>query len=123
MQSASPFPFSLVGKAKRWFYLNRSTMTTWDACSNAFLAKYFPLEKTRALKNRISSFKQLADESVAEAWERLQEYITVCPHHGMEEWLIIQNFFHGLHRTAYEHLGIAAGGAFLSQCYCRQNSH
>ena len=53
------------------------------------LAKYFPLGKTSALRNRISSFKQLADESVAEAWERLQEYIAACPHHGMEEWLII----------------------------------
>ena len=63
------FPFSLVGMAKQWFYLNRSTMTTWDACSNAFLAKYFPLGKTSALRNRISSFKQLADESVAEVWE------------------------------------------------------
>ena len=108
------FPFSLVGKAKQWFYLNRSTMTTWNACSNAFLAKYFLLGKTSALRNRISSFKQLTDESVVEAWERLQEYITACPHHGMEEWFIIQNFFHGLHRTTQEHLDAAARGSFLS---------
>ena len=33
----------------------------------------------------------------------------------MEELLIIQNFFHGLHRSAQEHLDAAAGGAFLSQ--------
>ena len=78
------FPFSLVRKAKQWFYLNRATLTTWDACSNAFLAKYFPLGKTNALRNKISSFQQLTDETVAEAWERLQEYIAACPHHGME---------------------------------------
>jgi hypothetical protein len=108
------FPFSLVGKAKQWFYLNRSTLVTWEACSNAFLAMYFPLGKTSSLRNRISSFQQLADESVAEAWERLQEYIAACPHHGMEKWLIIQSFFHGLHRSAQEHLDAAAGGYFLS---------
>jgi len=108
-------PFSLVGKAKQWFYLNRATLTTWDACSNAFLAKYFPLGKTNALRNKISSFQQLIDETVAEAWERLQEYIAACPHHGMEEWLIIQSFFHGLNRTAQDHLDVAAGGSFLSQ--------
>ena len=51
------FPFSLVGKAKQWFYLNRSTLTMWNTCSNAFLAKYFPLGKTSALRNRISSFQ------------------------------------------------------------------
>ena len=51
------FPFSLVGKTKQWFYLNRATLTTWDACSNSFLAKYFPLGKTNALRNKISSFQ------------------------------------------------------------------
>ena len=61
------FPFSLVGKAKQWFYLNRATLTTWDACSKAFLTKYFPLGKTNALRNKISSFQQLTDETVAEA--------------------------------------------------------
>ncbi|WVZ58743.1 hypothetical protein U9M48_008983 [Paspalum notatum var. saurae] len=91
------------------------TMKAWDACSNAFLAKYFPLGKTNALRNKISSFQQLADETVAEAWARLQEYIAACPHHGMEEWLTIQSFFHGLNRTAQEHLDAAAGGSFLSQ--------
>ncbi|KAJ1255266.1 hypothetical protein BS78_K270700 [Paspalum vaginatum] len=84
------FPFSLVGKAKQWFYLNRASLTSWNACSDAFLAKYFPLGKTNALRNKISSFQQLTDETVAEAWERLQEYIAACPHPGMQEWLIIQ---------------------------------
>jgi hypothetical protein len=86
------FLFSLLGKAKTWFYTNKDAFTTWDACSNAFLAKYFLVGKTNALWNRISSFQQLQDETISEAWERLQEYITTCPHHGMEEWLIILNF-------------------------------
>jgi hypothetical protein len=47
------------------------------------------LGKTNALWNKISSFKQLMDETIAEAWERLQDYIFTCPHHGMEEWFII----------------------------------
>jgi hypothetical protein len=33
------FPFSLLGKAKTYFYTNKNAFTTWDACSNAFLAK------------------------------------------------------------------------------------
>ena len=45
------FPFSLVGKAKQWFYLNKAERTTWNACSNSFLAKYFLLGKTSALRN------------------------------------------------------------------------
>ena len=37
-----------------------------------------------------------------------------CPHHGIEEWLIIQNFFHGLNQQAQDHVDAAAGGSFLS---------
>ena len=32
------FPFSLLGKAKTWFYSNKEAFTTWEVCSNAFLA-------------------------------------------------------------------------------------
>ena len=78
-------PFSLLRKAKTWFYSNKEAFNTWEACSNAFLAKYFPVGKTNALRNRISGIQQLLDETIPEAWEHLQEYIQPCPHHGMEE--------------------------------------
>ena len=108
------FPFSLLGRAKQWFYATKANNTTWDACSTAFLAKFFPIGKTNALRGRISSFQQLHDESVTEAWERFQDYISECPHHGMENWLLMQTFYHGLNTSARENLDAAAGGAFLS---------
>jgi hypothetical protein len=60
------FPFSLLGKAKMWFYSNKEAFTTWEACSNAFMAKYFPVGKTNALRNRISGIQQLPDETIPE---------------------------------------------------------
>ena len=63
------FPFSLLGKAKQWFYANKDRNTTWDNCSTAFLAKFFPMGKTNAIHGRISSFQQQHDESIPEAWE------------------------------------------------------
>ena len=108
------FPFSLLGKAKQWFYADRNAVDTWEKCSAAFLAKFFPLGKTSALRNKISSFQQQSDETISEAWERLQEYIAACPHHGMEQWFLIQTFYHGLKRSAREHIDAAAGGAFFS---------
>ena len=61
------FPFSLLEKAKTWFYSNKEACTTWEACSNAFLAKYFPVGKTNALRNRIYSIQQLPDETILKA--------------------------------------------------------
>jgi hypothetical protein len=107
------FPTSLLGKTKQWFYSNKEEVSTWEKCSNAFLAKFFPLGKTNALRNKISTFQQLMDETIAEAWEHLQDYISACPHHNMEEWFIIQSFYHGLIHTTHEHIDATAGGSFF----------
>jgi hypothetical protein len=108
------FPFSLLGKAKQWFYSNKEVVSTWEKCSNAFLAKFFLLGKTNALWNKISRFQQLMDETIVEAWEHQQDYTSACPHHSMEEWFIIQSFYHGLIRSAQEHIDAAARGSFFT---------
>ena len=79
----------------------------------SFLANFFPLGETNILHGRISSFQQTGMESIPEAWERLQEYILACPHHGMDEWLVLQSFYNGLTTTSRAHLDAAAGGAYL----------
>jgi hypothetical protein len=108
------FPFSLLGKVKQWFYFNKEALSTWEKCSNAFLTKFFPLGKTNALRNKIPRFQQLTDETITEAWKRLQDYFSACPHHGMEEWFTIQSFYHGLICSAWEHIDATAGGSFFT---------
>ncbi|XP_021307497.1 uncharacterized protein LOC110431955 [Sorghum bicolor] len=108
------FPFSLSGKAKQWFYQSKEVVDTWNKCAASFLAKFFPMSKTNALRGKISNFQQCSLESIPEAWERLQEYIRACPHHGMEGWLVLQNFYEGLMAMCKGHIDAAAGGAFLS---------
>ena len=83
------FLLSLLGREMQWFYANKATVDTWDKCAKAFLSKFFPMRKTNALRGRILNFQQASNESIPEAWERLQEYILACPHHGMDNWLIL----------------------------------
>jgi putative NADH-flavin reductase len=47
-------------------------------------------------------------------WDRLQEYILAYPHHRIQDWLILQNFYNGLTSTSRAHINAAAGGAFFS---------
>jgi len=108
------FPFSLVGRAKQWFYANKEDINTWVKCSKAFLAKFFPIGKRSALREKITNFQQQKTETISEAWERLQGYIQNCSHHGMEEWLLMQGFYHGLNEKTREHLDATAKGLFLS---------
>jgi hypothetical protein len=108
------FPFSLLGKANQWFYKDKEAMNTWRKCSTAFLTKFFPVGRTNALRKRIINFQQIAIEPIPEAWERLQEYIQACPYHGMENWLVLQNFYNRLTPISKGHLDAVARGAFLS---------
>jgi len=50
------FPFSLLGRAKQGFYATNEKNTTWALCSTNFLAKFFPMGKTNALRGKITSF-------------------------------------------------------------------
>ena len=49
-----------------------------------------------------------------EAWECFQDYISECPHHVMENWLLMQTFYHGLTNSTCETMDAAAGGVFMS---------
>ena len=90
------FPFSLVRRAKQWFYTNKDNINTWARCSNAFLAKFFPIGKTNALREKISNFQQQKGETIPEAWEHFLECISDCSHHRMEDWFLMKSFYHGL---------------------------
>ena len=50
------FLFSLLGRVKQWFYKDWEAVNTWNKCSTTFLAKFFPMGKTNALRGRISNF-------------------------------------------------------------------
>ena len=65
------FPVSLMGKVKQWFYKEKEAISMWDKCFAAFLAKFFLIGKTNALREKISNFQQSSLESIPEAWERL----------------------------------------------------
>jgi Retrotransposon gag protein len=56
--------------------------------SDAFLAKLFPPSKTSTLRTQITNFRQRGDESFSETYDRYQELIRLCPHHGLEKWFI-----------------------------------
>jgi hypothetical protein len=59
------------------------------------------------------SFKQLAGESNAEAWEHCRLFVADLPVAGMEDWDFTQRFYYGLSQEPYEHIDNLAGGTFF----------
>jgi hypothetical protein len=59
------------------------------------------------------NFKQHANETFAEAWERYQGFMTDLPTVGMEDWEFTQGFYCGLSQEAKEHIDAPVGGTFF----------
>jgi len=91
------FPFSLRDKARAWLHsLPLGLISMWDELTKAFLAKFFPPSKTASLRNQITSFAQREDESLYKAWERFKDLLRLCPHHGLQKWMVGQTFYNGV---------------------------
>ena len=110
------FPFSLRGKAKQWLLsLPNASINSLDDLKEAYIKKYYPPVKILQNRNSILSFKQLDNEHVASAWERIKNMLRTCPSHGVNEWTILHSFYNGLNYMSRSMLDSAAGGAFMSK--------
>ncbi|KAF7841709.1 uncharacterized protein G2W53_004007 [Senna tora] len=70
------FPFSLRDKEKVWLEsLPEGSISTWEELAQQFLTKYFPPGKTAKMRNDITCFVLLDNESLYVAWERFKELL------------------------------------------------
>ena len=68
------FPFSLNGKVRAWLNsLLSDSVVTCEELMEKFLNKFFPPSKASKLRENITSFVQLDNETIYEAWERYKE--------------------------------------------------
>src|SRR3954462_13807550 len=109
------FPFSLRGRAKAWLQsLPKNSIDSWSKCKDVFIGKYYPPAIIIQLRCNIMNFRQLDNEHVAHAWERMKTLLKNCPTHGLTTWMVIQTFYAGLNFSSRNLLDSAAGGTFMS---------
>nr|GEV37165.1 reverse transcriptase domain-containing protein [Tanacetum cinerariifolium] len=110
------FPFSLEGAA--WIWLEKEpprSILTWDDLVSKFINHFFPPSKTTNLHNEITRFQQRFDESFSEAWDRFNDLLRACPHHGFSELHQLDTFYNSLNINDQDSLNSAAGGNFLDK--------
>nr|GFB52145.1 reverse transcriptase domain-containing protein [Tanacetum cinerariifolium] len=110
------FPFSLEGAARIWIEKEAlRSIQTWDDLVSKFINQFFPPSKTTNLRNEITRFQQRFDESFYEAWERFNDLLRACPHHGFSELHQLDTFYNALNINDQDSLNSAAGGNFLDK--------
>ncbi|GJX96267.1 reverse transcriptase domain-containing protein [Tanacetum coccineum] len=105
------FPFSLKGAARIWLEKEppRSILTSDDRVSK-FINKFFSLSKTTNLRNEITRFQQRFDKTFYEAWDRLNDLLRACPHHGFSELHQLDTFYNALNSNDQDSLNSGPGG-------------
>nr|GEZ12921.1 reverse transcriptase domain-containing protein [Tanacetum cinerariifolium] len=110
------FPFSLEGAARIWLEKEPPrSILTWDDLVTKFINQFFPPSKTTNLRNEITRFQQIFDESFYEAWERFNDLLRACPHHVFFELHQLNTFYNTLNVNDQDSLNSATGGNFLDK--------
>ncbi|RDX58306.1 hypothetical protein CR513_62387, partial [Mucuna pruriens] len=91
------FLFSLNGGEKDWLYLQPALFNTWEDMKRIFLEK------------------QHNGETLHEYWEKFNKLCVTCPHHQINEQLLIQYFYEGLSMMDRSMIDVASGGALMDK--------
>ncbi|GKA06536.1 reverse transcriptase domain-containing protein [Tanacetum coccineum] len=91
------------------------SILTWDDLVSKFINKFFPPSKTTNLQNEITRFQQRFDKTFYEAWDRFNDLLRACPHHGFSELHQLDTFYNVLNSNDQDSLNSVAGGNFLDK--------
>ncbi|GJV52082.1 reverse transcriptase domain-containing protein [Tanacetum coccineum] len=91
------------------------SIQTWDDLVFKIHQQNFPPSKTTNLRNEITRFQQRFDETFYEAWDRFNDLLRACPHHGFSELHQLDTFYNALNSNDQDSLNSAAGGNFLDK--------
>ncbi|GJZ18986.1 reverse transcriptase domain-containing protein [Tanacetum coccineum] len=117
------FPFSLEGAARIWLEKEPPrSIQTWDDLVSKFINKFFPPSKTTNLRNEITRFQQRFDETFYEAWDRFNDLLRACPHHGFSELHQLDTFYNALNSNDQDSLN-SPGWSNLSTSGCSSSDY
>nr|GEX20652.1 reverse transcriptase domain-containing protein [Tanacetum cinerariifolium] len=103
------FTFSLEGAAQIWLDKEPPrSILTWDDLVTKFINQFFHPSKTTNLRNEITRFQQRFDESFYEAWDRFNDLLRACPHHGFFKLHQLDTFYNALNINDHDSLNSAA---------------
>ncbi|GJU22419.1 reverse transcriptase domain-containing protein [Tanacetum coccineum] len=93
------------GSARIWLEKEPPrSILTWDDLVSKFINQFFPPSKTTNLRNEITRFQQRFDESFYEAWDRFNDLLRACPHHGFSELHQLDTFYNALNANDQDSL-------------------
>ena len=109
-------PFALKHLAKKWLYsLEAGSITSWDGFIKVFLKKFYPIHKTALIRKNIMQFKKEPSEPFWRYFERFNDLLGQCSHHGIEKRRQCQILYDSLDYSTKTLLETMCQGEFLQK--------
>ncbi|GKD68115.1 reverse transcriptase domain-containing protein [Tanacetum coccineum] len=84
-----------------------------NVSSTSVKLRLFPFSLECAARNEITRFQQRFDETFYEAWDRFNDLLRACPHHGFSELHQLDTFYNALNSNDQDSLNSATGESEL----------
>jgi len=68
-----------------------------------------------SLRNQITTFAQREDKLLYEVWECFKDLLRLCPHYGLQWWMLVQAFYNEVNQPVRSATYATAGGALTSK--------
>lgn len=81
------------------------------------MLRYNPFNMNVKLRDDITSFRQVEDETLYEAWERFKDLLRKCPMHDFQHWTQMEMFYNGLNAHTRMVVDVSATGTLLDKFY------
>ncbi|KAL4394570.1 hypothetical protein AHAS_Ahas02G0165200 [Arachis hypogaea] len=99
-------------KQRSGFILSRVKLDPiGTCCEKEFLEKFYLPQKTDKLRREISCIVQRDGETLYEYWERFKKFLEACPHHRIDELVLISYICQRIHHQDKLLLDSVSGGS------------
>ena len=88
-------------------------LENWESLMKEFITEFYSPGKTQVLRNKIATFAQAPTETIAEAYERFNDYIHAVPRHKFSREDVVQKFYQGLTTASRGIIDASAGGSII----------
>jgi len=81
----------------------------------SFSCQVLSSSKSASLQNQTTTFSQKEDGMLYEAWDGFKDLLQLCPHHGLQRWMIVQTFYNGVTQLVRSTIDAVIGGTLMNK--------
>jgi hypothetical protein len=108
------FPFYLKGKARQWYdKAIGKQQGDWGSLRSNFCVDFYSISQIVDLRVKVLTFKQEPSESLASSFNRFTTLLASGPDLSLQDPILLQHFYKGLHKKSKQLPDITSRGSFL----------